>query len=385
MPARAAPLLLAGLLAAALLAPPQVAFAFQRNSGLVAELAFAGYYNEEVARRTFYTFPQLERRGLEVLRAPPPAPWRPPVPLALARAAGSDAAAPRCQLLYLHGNAESLLTEADTLQAIARETGCDAYAVEYVGYGPRRWEGPPSERRLVADAAAALDFIRARHAGVPTVVWGASLGTGVALGLAATAAGADEIQGLILQSAFLSLLTSQTDGGRFDIPGLSWIVQSSLDDGDFFKNAEAAARLGRQPSGAAPPALVVHGQKDELVPLKHGLELFELYPGRKTFALLEGAGHNDVFRDHGAQLWPAVEAFVASVVPAGAPGGPSWLDQLLPMEGGQPGADARFEPGSTGGFLFPPPTRQATEAFAGPTPSVDGATGWGALVAGNDG
>ena len=384
MPARAAPPLLAGLLAAALLAPPPGAFAFQRNNGLVAELAFAGYYNEEVARRTFYTYPQLERRGLEVLRAPPPAPWRPPVPLALARAAGSDAAAPPCQILYLHGNAESLLTEADTLQAIARETGCDAYAVEYVGYGPRRWEGPPSERRLVADAAAALDFIRARHAGVPTVVWGTSLGTGVALGLAATAAGA-RVDGIILQSAFLSLLTSQTDGGRFDIPGLSWIVQRSLDDGDFFKNAEAAARLGRQPGGAAPPALVVHGQKDELVPLKHGLELFELYPGRKTFALLEGAGHNDVFRDHGAQLWPAVEAFVASVVPAGAPGGPSWLDQLLPMEGGQPGADARFEPGSTGGFLFPPPTLPAAEAFAGPTPSVDGAAGWGALVAGDDG
>ena len=64
---------------------------------------------------------------------------------------------------------------------------------------------------------------------------------------------------------------------------------------------------------------------------------------------------------------------------------PSWLAQLLPMEGGQPGADARFEPGSTGGFLFPPPTRPAAEAFAGPTPSVDGAAGWGALVAGDDG
>ena len=385
MPARAAPLLLAGLLAAARLAP--VAVAFQRNSGLVAELAFAGYYNEEVARQTFYTYPQLERRGLEVLRAPSPAPWRPPVPLALARApAGSDAAAPpRCQVLYLHGNAESLLTEADTLQAIARETGCDAYAVEYVGYGPRRWEGPPSERRLVQDGAAALDFIGARHAGVPTVVWGASLGTGVALGLAATPAGA-RVDGLILQSAFLSLLTSQTDGGRFDIPGLSWIVQSSLDESDFFKNAEAAARLGRRPGGAAPPALVVHGQKDELVPLKHGLELFELYPGRKTFALLEGAGHNDVFRDHGAQLWPAVEAFVASVAPAGAPARPSWLDQLQPLaEGAPPGADARFEPGSTGSFLLPPPTRPAAEAFAGPTPSVDGAAGWGALVAGEDG
>ena len=61
--------------------------------------------------------------------------------------------------------------------------GTGLVALSYRGYAGS--SGQPSERGLLLDAAAAYAFTTARYGADRIVVWGFSLGTGVAVALAA--------------------------------------------------------------------------------------------------------------------------------------------------------------------------------------------------------
>ena len=87
-------------------------------------------------------------------------------------------------IIYFHGNGGHIGYRADRIERFARE-GYGALMLEYRGYGGN--PGVPSEAGLFEDAAAALRFVAAQ--GVPgrrLVLYGESLGTGVAVRAAAT-------------------------------------------------------------------------------------------------------------------------------------------------------------------------------------------------------
>ena len=85
-------------------------------------------------------------------------------------------------ILYLHGNGGALRYRVERFTRLITD-GIGIVAVEYRGYGGS--SGSPSERGLIADAEAGYAFAAARYSTQQIVLWGESLGSGVAVALAA--------------------------------------------------------------------------------------------------------------------------------------------------------------------------------------------------------
>lgn len=149
-------------------------------------------------------------------------------------------------LLVFHGNASSA---ADVVQwfapAIAR--GYGVIAGEYRGYSAN--PGRPSEAGLARDADAFAAYARSQASGGPLWLVGHSLGGGVALGLAQRA----RFDAVVTIGTFTRL--------RAMVPG---IARAFVPDG--YDNRAAMGRLGH-------PFFLVHGTRDDTVPLSEGRAL----------------------------------------------------------------------------------------------------------------
>ena len=66
-------------------------------------------------------------------------------------------------------------------------------------------------------------------------------------------------------------------------------------------------------SRLAVPLLVLHGEKDELVPISQGRRVYEAAPGPKRFYPIPGAGHNDTYLVGGGAYWDAVRDFLETL------------------------------------------------------------------------
>ena len=191
-------------------------------------------------------------------------------------------------VLFCHGNAGNLGDRVAHVELLAAE-GFDVLAFDYRGYG--RSTGRPSEPGLRLDARAARAALLAR-AGVDAarvLYLGESLGGAVALALAVELPPA----GLILQSAF----TSIRDMARLHYP----FVPSAL-----VPDAYPSLRLIR---GLRAPLLVLHGARDEIVPLMYGEALLEAAPGRKRMHVFSGPGHNDLLARAGPEWACAISTW----------------------------------------------------------------------------
>jgi uncharacterized protein len=186
--------------------------------------------------------------------------------------------------LYFHGNGGSLRNRVDRFRALI-EDGSGLVALSYRGYGGST--GSPSEAGLIADALAAYAFTSARYGAERIVLWGESLGSGVAVALAAQM----PVGYLILQSPF----TSAADVGAQTY----WFVPVRLLMKDQFRSD---LRIGK----VAAPVLILHGDRDDIVPIALAERLYGLINAPKRFVRLAGVGHNDV----GAQAVEAARQFI---------------------------------------------------------------------------
>jgi len=189
-------------------------------------------------------------------------------------------------VIYFQGNAGALDLRAERFKWLIAD-GTGLVALSYRGYGGST--GMPSEAGLISDAAAAYDFAAARYPVERIVLWGESLGTGVAIALAAER----EIGGLILDAPF----TSIADVGAAAYP----FVPVRLFIKDAFHSDERIANVKA-------PVLVLHGERDRVVPIAFGEKLFSLANEPKRMVRFPLGGHVDL-DDHGAAA--AVKAFLA--------------------------------------------------------------------------
>ena len=188
-------------------------------------------------------------------------------------------------LVHFHGNGEQIADNAPFAQH-ARDEGFGVLLVEYPGYGLSKG-GKATEASLYAAADAALRYLDSTL-GVPparTVLYGQSLGTGVATEMAARGRGAR----LVLVSPFTSIVAMSSR--------LLPILPARLVVRDKFDSASKAERISM-------PVLVVHGCDDELIPVAMGRRLASLFPNARLVEI-PGGHHNDLF--HGG---PALEAIL---------------------------------------------------------------------------
>jgi fermentation-respiration switch protein FrsA (DUF1100 family) len=193
-------------------------------------------------------------------------------------------------VMYFHGNGGALRYRADRFRALV-DDGSGLVALSYRGYGGS--SGSPSETGLITDAEAAYAFAAARVPAERIVLFGESLGSGVAVALAAT----DRVGGLVLEAPF----TSAADVGA----AVYWFLPVQLLMKDPFRSD---ARIGK----VTAPLLVLHGERDGVVPIALGERLFSLGNEPKRFVRLPGGAHHDLDQ-HGAL--DAVRRFIAQIAP----------------------------------------------------------------------
>jgi fermentation-respiration switch protein FrsA (DUF1100 family) len=178
-------------------------------------------------------------------------------------------------IVYFHGNAGHIGYRADRIERFARE-GYGALLLEYRGYGGN--PGEPSEAGLFEDAAAALRFIEAQ--GVPgrrVVLYGESLGTGVAVRAATTR----EVGAVVLEAPYTSIAAAAQLHYPF-VPA-AWLVADRYD---------SLLRIGQ----VRAPILMLHGARDGIIPLSLGKTLFAAAPEPKEHWVAPQAGHADLVR-----------------------------------------------------------------------------------------
>jgi len=179
-------------------------------------------------------------------------------------------------VVHFHGNGEQLADGSTWLAQHFQEAGLGFYAVEYPGYGLAAVGQGPSEKGIYAAAERALAHLHGAL-GVPkerTVLQGQSLGSGVAVEMAK--------RGLGTRLVLITPYTSIVEVGARIFP---WLPASLLVR-DPFDSAAKAPELKL-------PVLIVHGTRDEVIPVDMGQRLGTLFPNATT-RILEGKRHNDV-------------------------------------------------------------------------------------------
>ncbi len=180
-------------------------------------------------------------------------------------------------VLYLHGNGGSVAHRVPRYRKLV-DDGTGLVALSYRGYGGS--DGKPTEDGLIADGRAAYDFARATWPDAKIVLWGESLGTGVAVALA----GEKDVAAVILEAPF----TSTADVAFSAYP----FIPVRLLMKDQFRSDD---RIGKVKA----PVLVMHGARDRVVPFRMGERLFALANEPKQFVRFADGGHEDLDRyDH---------------------------------------------------------------------------------------
>jgi fermentation-respiration switch protein FrsA (DUF1100 family) len=175
-------------------------------------------------------------------------------------------------ILYFHGNGDFLAGFFGRFRDLIAD-GTGVVALSYRGYAGS--SGQPSERGLLLDAAAAYAFTTARYSADKIVVWGFSLGTGVAVALAAE----QPVGKLILEAPYTS--TADVAASMFWFMPVRWVMR------DQFRSDARIARVKA-------PVLIMHGTNDPAIPIVFGERLFTLAPEPKRFVRFPGGGHENL-------------------------------------------------------------------------------------------
>jgi fermentation-respiration switch protein FrsA (DUF1100 family) len=204
-------------------------------------------------------------------------------------------------ILYFHGNGE-IASDHDYFADEYRRAGASLLVVDYRGYG---WStGQPKVSALIADVdpiLAALPGILAQAglSGGALVVMGRSLGSAPAI--QAAHAYPERFKGLIIESGFAHAIPLLA---RLGVPAE---VLAGLPDP--IGNVRKIAEIGL-------PLLVIHGERDSLIPVANGQALYDASPAaHKRILRVPAAGHNDLLMADPDGYFAAIAQFLLDTAP----------------------------------------------------------------------
>jgi uncharacterized protein len=189
-------------------------------------------------------------------------------------------------VIYFGGNAE----EVSWLASVADQFGgWSLLLVNYRGYGGS--EGKPGERELFADALTIYDWAIARPDVLPArvIAMGRSLGTGVAVHLAANRAA----RGVILVTPYDSI--KEIAKRHYPYLPVGVLIRHPFD------SISRAGKIGA-------PLLCLAAGEDLVIPPKHARRLYDAWGGPKTWREIAGAGHDSISGE--PEYWDAIGAFL---------------------------------------------------------------------------
>ena len=194
-------------------------------------------------------------------------------------------------VLHLHGNAGNIGHRAYRIGPL-RRLGWGVFLPEYRGFGGN--PGTPSEAGLLLDAHAALDAVHAL--GVPSsriLLWGESLGSGLAIQLAAE----QPVAAVLLEAPYTSI--TDLAAARFPFVPVRWLLRDRFESSRYIASVQA-------------PVLVMHGARDQIIPLAMGEAIHAAAPEPKELWIAPDADHVDLIE---AGAIAAAADFVSKHVP----------------------------------------------------------------------
>lgn len=176
-------------------------------------------------------------------------------------------------IAYFHGNAGNIGGRAAKVKPyLDAEYGVLLLSYRYnAGSG-----GSPGEDALLADGRTALAFLKSEGiADNRIVLYGESLGSGVAVAMAAT----QTLGALVLEAPYSSM--ADLAQHHYWYAPSRWLVRDTLD---------SVSRI----AGVNAPVLIVHGEQDTVIPPKFARRLFDAAPEPKEMEMLPVARHNNL-------------------------------------------------------------------------------------------
>ncbi|MDY6880485.1 MAG: alpha/beta hydrolase [Thermodesulfobacteriota bacterium] len=184
-------------------------------------------------------------------------------------------------ILFFHGNGE-IVADYNDLGTIYKQMEVNFLPVDYRGYG--RSTGRPTITAMMRDCHVIFDFVKKQlkenGCSGPLIVMGRSLGSASALEIAFHYK--SEIDALIIESGFAYLAP------LFRLLGVD-LAALGIKEVKDFQNADKIRTFDK-------PTLVIHAEKDHIIPFSDGQALYEACGAKdKSFLEIPGANHNDIF------------------------------------------------------------------------------------------
>ena len=180
-------------------------------------------------------------------------------------------------IYYHHGNAGNLVRWGAVAEFFV-PFGYDVLIYDYRGYG--KSTGYRSEKTLHQDAQHLYDALKNEWSEDQIIVYGRSLGSGMASHIAAN----NNPKMLILETPFYSLQSMAS--WRFPFLPTRLLVKYEMANWKRLQETNA-------------PIHIFHGTEDRIVPYWSGKKLYDTVPEKATLTTIDGAGHNNLIEFEG--------------------------------------------------------------------------------------
>jgi pimeloyl-ACP methyl ester carboxylesterase len=184
------------------------------------------------------------------------------------------AKAPKGIVIYFHGNARNISKYASKTPDFINH-GYDVLMMDYPSFG--KSTGPLVEAEIYANALHMYEMARQRFSPDSIIIYGRSLGSGVAAQLASIR----DCRRLILEAPYYSM----TDMANRIAPiyPYSLMLEYKFSTNEYLKKVTA-------------PVTIIHGTDDHTVPISSGKKLEALFKPGDKFIAIDGADHNNLHK-----------------------------------------------------------------------------------------
>lgn len=199
-------------------------------------------------------------------------------------------------LVWFHGNAGNISDRVGNIVDLRQHMDIGIFIFDYRGYGLS--EGVPSEQGTYIDGEAAMSHIASRTDidQSKILLFGRSLGCSIAAEIAIRR----KTYALVLESGFTSI-QAMVSKMYSSIPGIETFARK------FIKTQyNTLSKIGM----ISTPIMIIHGNRDEIIPHDMGLELYKAANPPKRFYSIKGAGHNDAYIVGGSDYYKAIVDFL---------------------------------------------------------------------------
>lgn len=176
-------------------------------------------------------------------------------------------------VLYLHGNRDNIGRYAH-MASLFTDLGFVVWMIDYPGFG--KSTGNISEEILYEDAAFMYDLAKKEYPSAQIVIYGRSIGSGIAAQLAST----KPSHRLILETPYYSM--SSLANNYAPMYPVKKLLRYKFPTNEYI-------------SGLSIPITIFHGTKDELIPYSQAEKLKKGKPSA-TLIPVEGGKHNDLYK-----------------------------------------------------------------------------------------